>query len=185
MLDLLKRPLVGYALSALLLTGILTSMVYARVQHLRHGREIIMSIRPVDPRDLFKGDYVRLAFNVARPPGNIAPPNKAMWRGDKQIGTAMYVLLEKTAIEGDWKVVSETAKPPVAAANQVVLQADNTYDLRFGIERYYVPEGTGPKLEDQARTGKLAAIVAVDAKGRAAIKGLMLDGKVIHREPLL
>jgi uncharacterized membrane-anchored protein len=56
------------------------------------------------------------------------------------------------------------------------LGANNGYD---------VPEGTGPKLEGQARTGKLAAIVAVDAKGRAAIKGLMLDGKVIHREPLL
>jgi uncharacterized membrane-anchored protein len=174
MLDLLKRPLVGYALSALLLTGILTSMVYARVQHLRHGHEIIMSIRPVDPRDLFKGDYVRLAFNVTRLMSKVA---------DR--GPAMYVLLEKTAIEGEWKVVSETAKPPVAAANHVVLQADNTNDLRFGIERYYVPEGTGPKLEGQARTGKLAAIVAVDAKGRAAIKGLMLDGKVIHREPLL
>ena len=48
-----------------------------------------------------------------------------------------------------------------------------------------MPEGTGPKLEDQARTGKLSAIVAVDARGDTAIKGLKLDGRTIHLEPLL
>jgi uncharacterized membrane-anchored protein len=179
MLEILKRPLVGYGLSALLLTGILAGMVYDRVQHLRHGREIVLNIRPVDPRDLFKGDYVRLAFDISRLQPPVQTPTHAR-------GEPVFALLAKGAADGDWTVMSVTAARPAVVANQIALHAKlNGTWLTYGIERYYVPEGTGPKLEAQARSGKLAAIVAVDAKGRTAIKGLMLDGKTIHIEPVL
>ena len=50
------NPLAGMALSGLLMTGILGYMVQDRVSLLRTGREIVLPIKPVDPRDLFKGD---------------------------------------------------------------------------------------------------------------------------------
>jgi uncharacterized membrane-anchored protein len=102
-------------------------------------------------------------------------------------GTRAFVTLQQSTADDVWSVAAVTPQRPAnVAANQVVLAAKVYYSrLTYGIERYYVPEGTGPKLENQARTGKLSAIVAVNAKGEAAIKGLMLDGKKIYDEPLL
>ena len=56
--------------------------------------------------------------------------------------------------------------------------------VRYGIERYFVRQGEGPKLEAAARSGKLAALVAVDKAGNAAIKGLIIDGKLQYEERL-
>ena len=39
-------------------------------------------------------------------------------------------------------------------------------------------------LEDKVRTGDLRVIVAVGGSGKAAIKGLVLDGNVRYDEPL-
>lgn len=169
-----------YLTGALLLTVILGAMVVDRVQHLRHGREIVVAIRPVDPRDLFKGDYVRLDFDITPPTlpyrDGFAPHDRA----------DVYVTLAPRDGEGQWRVNALSPALPNVTPQQVVLKAKLTGSrLRYGIERYYVPEGTGPKLENDARTGKLAAILAIDARGRAAIKGLKLDGRVIHREPPL
>ncbi len=181
MIELLKRPVAPVVATAILLTGILGAMVYERVQHLRTGREIVLPIRPVDPRDLFKGDYVRLGFDIANP----KPELLAAYNSRRDV--PVFVLIEQGSTDTAWTITSVTEqRPTTVAANQIVLSAKANYRvLQFGIERYYVPEGTGPKLEDQARSGKLAAIVAVNNKGKTAIKGLMLDGKKIYDEPLL
>jgi uncharacterized membrane-anchored protein len=181
MIDLLKRPAALFAMAALLLTGILTSIVAARVAHLKNGREIVLNIRPVDPRDLFKGDYVRLGFDISQA---TREQMKDLFAASH---TPVYVLLDEAGTEGAWRIASVATIEPKASTSQIVLRAvaSGSGWLRYGIERYYVPEGTGPKLEDKARTNKLSAIVAVNARGEAAIKGLKLDGKPIHVEPLL
>ena len=65
MIERLKGPLAGIVASAVLLTGILGWMVVDRVRLLAAGREIVLPIRPVDPRDLFKGDYARLGYEIS------------------------------------------------------------------------------------------------------------------------
>ena len=56
--------------------------------------------------------------------------------------------------------------------------------VRYGIESYFVPEGQGRRLEELAREKKLAARIAVDGRGNAAIKGLVIDGVLQYEEPL-
>ena len=62
----------------------------------------------------------------------------------------------------------------------------STFDatVRYGIESYFVPEGKGLELERMVQDRKLAAVVAVDRHGKSAIKGLMIDGRVVYEEPL-
>jgi uncharacterized membrane-anchored protein len=62
--------------------------------------------------------------------------------------------------------------------------AANLVNVRYGIERYYVPEGSGREIEDLGRNAerRLSVVVSVDAGGNAAIKRLMLDGKVLREE---
>ena len=43
-------------------------MVIDRVRLLKTGREITLPIVPVDPRDLFRGEYVRLGYDIGRVP---------------------------------------------------------------------------------------------------------------------
>jgi uncharacterized membrane-anchored protein len=55
---------------------------------------------------------------------------------------------------------------------------------RYGIEQYFVPQGEGRRLENLAREKRLAARIAVDSGGNAALKGLVIDGKLEYEEPL-
>ena len=57
--------------------------------------------------------------------------------------------------------------------------------VRYGIENFFVPEGTGRDLEKLVGEKKLAALIAVDDDGNAGIKGLIVEGKRVYEEPLL
>ena len=181
MMDILAKPAARIALAATLLTVMLGWMVVDRLSLLRSGREITLKIIPVDPRDLFKGDYVRLGYDISR-------VDKSKVEGPElQRGERVFVTLEQADQTAPWMIakVSRT-RPATVAANQIVLTAKGSYNqLTYGLERYYLPEGTGIAMEDKARKGVISAIVAVNARGQSAIKGLIIDGKTIYEEPLL
>ena len=61
-----KVPLVWRALATALLLGlVLLALVEQRARILRGGTEIRLRTVPVDPRDLFRGDYVILAYPIS------------------------------------------------------------------------------------------------------------------------
>lgn len=170
---------------AALQTAVLGWMVAERIALLKGGREVVLPIAPVDPRSLFRGDYVRLTYEVTRVPGRLL-------EGEVTSGEPLYVTIERRA-DGAYAPVSVSREHPgVAGPGRVVLQGRlmhrraGAHDLflRYGIESYFVPEGTGLELEKMAREQKLAAVVAVDRHGKSAIKGLMIDGRLVYEEPL-
>ena len=59
-----------------------------------------------------------------------------------------------------------------------------TLRVTYGIESYFVPEGTGRTLESERNKERVSVVIAVRGDGRAAIKALQLDGKTIAREGL-
>lgn len=179
-------------LVAVVMSAILGWMVWDRVSLLRHGREIVLPVTPVDPRSLFRGDYVILGYAVTQAPAPAIAGHPAPARA----GSRLFVTLEQEP-GGDWKAISTSSSHPgVATGNRVVLQGKSqtgfwrssstpTVRVRYGIESFFVPEGKGLDLEKAVRDKKIAARIAVDGKGRAAIKGLLVDGKPLHDEPLL
>jgi uncharacterized membrane-anchored protein len=56
--------------------------------------------------------------------------------------------------------------------------------MRYGIERYYVPEGEGRVIEDSQRDLQITAVVAVDDTGTAVMKALRDNGEQLYQEPL-
>jgi uncharacterized membrane-anchored protein len=188
----LEHPLAPVAAAAALLTLVLGWMVVDRVALLSSGREIVLAVRPVDPRDLFKGDFARLGFDIQRLDQSLVPETRD--RGTAPTGfdaasRTVYVTIEEQP-DKSWKPVAvDDRLPKGLAANRValkgVMRPPYGRTVSYGIERYFVPEGTGNRIEDLARKSKLEAIVAVDGKGRAAIKGLVVDGKRVYEEPLL
>jgi uncharacterized membrane-anchored protein len=187
MIDRLSpKSWLAIAIVALVQTVVLAGMVYGRVTLLRDGREIVAEVIPVDPRDLFRGDYVILGYAFGR--GQVPVPEGTR-RGDR-----IYVTLREAAPE-QWEVVSASADrlPPPDPSN-VVLSGivDYLYEaqgqppkaqIRPRIESYFVPEGTGRALEQKVRDKKISAVLSVGASGEVAIKALVVDGQRVHQEP--
>lgn len=190
MINLSPRSWLAVALVAFLQTAALATMVYGRVSLLRDGREIVAEVIPVDPRDLFRGDYVILGYAFGN--GEIPVPKHTV-QGDK-----IYVTLKPAAAAGQWEVVSaskDLSSP--ADTSHVVLKGIVSYvgqpvandlpkaQVRYGIESYFVPEGTGREIEQKVRDKKISAVLAVGKSGDVAIKALMVDGQRLAEEPLL
>lgn len=173
--------------------AVLGWMIWDRTSLLASGREIVLEVIPVDPRSLFRGDYVILGYDISRfklPAGSTPPGRNAPF----------YVTLRKG--EGsNWQAVAGATEPPAqVGADEVVIRGRVEYatnpgpdqrqepvvvGLNYGIESFFVPEGTGRELEKMVGDKKLSALIAVDAAGQAAIKGLISEGKRIYDEPLL
>lgn len=187
------------ALVAVIQTGVLGKIVWDRDRLLKTGREIALPVTPVDPRDVMRGDYVILGYDITQIPLPSATESSNL--GTVRRGDAVFVTLQPTPDRG-WLVTGLANEYPAqAATGEVVLKGRVTHapplDVRapstagqkisvhYGIERYFVPEGTGGKLEADVREKKIQAIVAIGPDGTAAIKGLMIDGQRHEAPPLL
>src|ERR1043166_5098507 len=110
--DFISRvpPLLRYSLAALLLCGLILATVVERAAILRSGQEARLELTPVDPRDLFRGDYVVLGYRI----GTInIPPNvpTSFTRGQQVFVTlrpdannmsrAVAISAERPAVTGD------------------------------------------------------------------------------------
>jgi uncharacterized membrane-anchored protein len=193
MLNLSSKALLGFVTVAGLQTAAIGWVVADRITLLKTGREVVLPIIPVDPRSLFRGDYVRIDFPITMVASDLFAKTDEPRRA-----ATVFVTLQR---EGEsWKPVAVADKRPRVGADQTMLagrlahnwhnwwpvgQGPSMVRINYGIERYYVPEGKGLELENAARDKKLAVVVAVDGNGRSAIKGLIVDGRLAYEEPLL
>ena len=183
-------------LTAIAVVGLVQSlvigwMVWDRVSLLSTGREIRAAVVPVDPRDIFRGDYVTLGYGFTTG-ADIALPD-----GARQGDTVYAVLASQGASEWSLSGVTDEVPAKLAEGNVVLkgivdsVRRGNASGpstvgrLRFGIERFYVPQGEGVAIEQQVRDKRIVAVLAVGSDGKAALKGLEADGKWIAQEPLL
>ncbi len=187
----LIRPLFAAILVALLQTAVLGYMIESRASILRNGTDVVLKTIPVDPRDLLRGDYVILAYDIS----TIAP-DKVIGGFPKEATDArMSVRLEKQP-DGFWTVSEASFSPLPAKAGSVVARTQPIFyyptpdapqlavRVDYGIERYYVPEGEGLVLEEARNASALSVTASVDDTGRMQIRLIAVDGKPLYEEPL-
>ena len=165
-----------YILAMLLPLSVLMVRPLTPAAVLMFGQEIQLSTEPVDPRDIFRGDYVTLSFSIERFDESLLSEGDKMELfgrlGRQDDVPTVYVALGPDG-EGVWQPTGIYTKPPDAG---VYLRAsangfridDITLDYGDYLRRYYVKESTGRDLEDAARLGKLTALVKV-WRGRAVL----------------
>ncbi len=166
-------------------TLILGWMVVDRVTILNSPDVVTLKSEPVDPRDLFRGDYVTLTYAITTLPLTAI-------NGDMNWKTDQTIFVELAATKDDWQAIAAFHNDKVPAAGNKVIRGkidylDETRNIarvKYGIERYYVPEGEGRTLEDQRNKRALTVDVALANDGEAAIKGIRIDGKPVYQEPL-
>ncbi len=145
---------------------------------LRVGQVILLETQPVDPRDLLRGDFVRLNYKISDVPHErfFAPP----MNGELPAGTTVFVALTPAGTNEFYQLARASTEWFTPASNEVILRGTvaqswrnsaNSVHLEFGLEQYFVAEGTGNPH------GKLTVQAAVTKSGHANIKEFFVDGK--------
>ena len=165
-----KVLLVTAAVQLLILVG----MIAKRAVPLVTGQTVLVKVQPVDPRDLFRGDYVILSYAFSRVPVDSVEGLSIAERGRKSEGRTVYVPLVLDSDRVHWRADKVTVVKP-AAGPFLKGQMSRYGSLKFGIEAYYLQEGTGLRYEQAIRNRQLSAELAVTSSGHAALKGLRIE----------
>lgn len=162
-----RRPIVFWLVVAAQLLVVLAFAGWKEIS-LRIGQEIVLETVPVDPRDVFRGDYVTLRYRISQVDCNAS------------VGSAVYVPLRRSGdvwgldLHGYSSLSYQDAaeRGDVVLRGQVTRSTASSCDVAYGIESYFVPEGTGGEIE-RVRGG-LKVRVSVDGFGNAMIRDLIL-----------
>jgi len=161
----------------ILVLGLQTAWIlgttFVEERGLASGTVVLLETRPVDPRDLLRGDYIILNYKINDIALSMFSPAQT---NGLPTGTTVYVVLEKHA--DFYEAVKASTEPIPSIAGQVVLRgrtrawwSETNVHLEYGLERYYVSEGHGNPQ------GKITVQAAVPSSGRAQIKAVLVDGK--------
>lgn len=193
----MKRGGLMLVLAALVVSalqiGFLSWTIFARAAVLRDGRELLLKVEPIDPRDWLRGDYVRLNYEARTVPASLVE-NRGT--ADSTRNGDVHVRFGRDA-DGYWRVRAASLGVPLGAPagpDEIDVLAtasagwslppDGSLTVDYGINRYYVPEGEGRAIEADMRERPFGILAAVGPDGRAQIKALMDGQTPLYEEPL-
>lgn len=187
-----KKLLLAALVVALAQVGFLSWIIMGRAAVLRSGQDVLLKVAPIDPRDLLRGDYVTLDYEIRDVPVAIVSnaPKGTFMSQDGQI----FVRLGKDE-DGYWRARSASLGEPSgpAPAGEVdlkgtvsggwSLESGGSYRVAYGMDRYYVPEGEGKVIETDMRDRPFGVLAAVGRDGVGQIKALLDGQTVLYEEP--
>lgn len=145
------------------------------------GTQITLRTVPVDPRSMFRGDYVMLGYEAG---SNI--PFAQLADEKNELPSSAYVILERKGEVYEKVAVSRTQ--PALKEGQVCLRGVNQWVFRDtpspvnlvfpDIAQYFVEEGLGRELETARNAHRLLVDIAVSPSCVAVIKGVHLGAEV-------
>jgi uncharacterized membrane-anchored protein len=168
-----KSLALKYIAIAVLPLGVLLWQPAVNFTALTLGERVLLRTRPLDPRDFLRGDYVTLDYDISNIPEELMPeevlPDEE-FEGVFQRDLYVTLKLDEDGI-GSVSGVS-LARP----SGGLYLEGNlywrwGSYNVRYGLGVYYVPEGTGREIEDAVRKGDVLADVRI-FRGRGVLKNL-------------
>jgi uncharacterized membrane-anchored protein len=151
------------AAAVVLQLSILVAMILGRTVPYVGAQTVLLRVEPVDPRDMFRGDYVTLGYEISRIPGRKFEP-----------GQTVYVTLVPETDGRHYRAGEFLADPP-ASGIFIWGIAQAAGRATYGIESFYVQEGTGHDYENAVRNRRLWAEIALDSRGTPALKRLVIE----------
>ncbi|PCJ17110.1 MAG: hypothetical protein COB02_14740 [Candidatus Cloacimonadota bacterium] len=145
------------------------------------GKEVLLKVVPVDPRSLFRGNYVILNYDFSRFSSKklIETPNRKLMRG-----TAIYVKLKK--INDTYTIDRASLSPfkegifikgklkyPVYFSSDKKRVKNRDISASFNIEAFFTNKSKAKQLELKRNQKKLKARVFILPNGKAAIDSLI------------
>jgi uncharacterized membrane-anchored protein len=170
------------------------------------GTRITLKTLPVDPRDILRGDYITLRYDINNLNLNSFKTDIDLNNFFLQNGDRIYIKLKGT-LDKDleifspdknvfwnknvlWTPVEVTRKKPNIMRNSLITDLSivirgtvtnvdyqyKTIKVNYGIENYFVPEGSGTNIQNLSGKG-LDVNVIIDRFGSAIVNKLYLNGE--------
>ncbi len=146
------------------------------------GTEITLRTVPVDPRSMFRGDYVTLGYEAAA-----GIKYSEVSAGEDDVVQPVFLVLEK---KGDiYERVAVSKKQPALKEGQVCLRGNVSMWINQGsiqsvavsipdLAQYFVEEGIGRELESARNAHRLLVKAVVSPSCMAVLKGVVLGPEV-------
>lgn len=188
-----KRLIVSALVLALVQIAFLAWIIAGRAAILRNGTEVLLKVEPIDPRDLLRGDFIYLGYEISRIPVKLIA--NAPTDGYVSHNGPIVVRLKKDT-DGFWhpttawldKAPNEAAQGEADIVGHLYYgwdsaSLDATVSPDYGINRFYLPEGEGLAIQNDMRVRPFAIKAALAKDGTAQIKALMDGDKTLFTEP--
>lgn len=177
------RILAAGLVLALLLIALVLSENRARAA----GREVLLPMEAVDPRDLLTGHYVALRLTQRLAPGQPCPDEATRFRQGRWLGlkAGRFVRVAATR-DAALAAGADTAVRGGAYCSRMAFGGaeGNAVTLDIGVDRFHADQRQAQAIEAALRarlpdgSGPPAlAVVSVGEDGRARLKGVVIDGK--------
>lgn len=143
---------------------------------------IILETQPRDPRDLLRGDFVVLQYDFARQSWNDNGFSDS-FLANAHAGDTAYVTF---SVANDRRATPQNIshkKPKHGIFLKGKVYGKNAWnrEIRFGIERFFVPAGKGIALEKAQRKNALEAEIAINPQtGKGLVVDLLVGKKHVN-----
>lgn len=163
----MKKGYSKYITLFAILAVLLLALAIKPVLTVAFGEDIYLQTRIYDPRDIFRGDYIHLSYEISEININkVDEALKKMIEGNEyEENQEIYIVLNLE--EKYHQVVKVTLTPPKEG---IYLKAKGAYIWRkddavlmvnYPWDKYYIPENTGKALEEKMRHNESYARIKV------------------------
>ncbi len=153
----MRSVAVRVAVVALVQLALVGVAVAPRLSARLTGDEYRFTVAPVDPIDPFRGAYVDLSYPDLRLDDE--PADEGNGKG------TVFVTLEEAG--GVWRAAGYSRQRPDAMP--YLACEDHGWQLRCGIESWFLPQDEAAALQEDVAGGSMVAVVKVDGRGNAAL----------------
>ena len=164
----MSRPVVGVWLVTAIWLVVAGGLWAFHDYQLRNGTEIALKTAPVDPRDLLRGDYVVLRYDVSR----LTPAeDRQPWA----FAADQVVYVPLIEAQGEWVADGLERYPPedrLYLRGRIRSSGTDWAEVVYGIESFFVPEGEGLRYEEARNRDRLWAVLSVSPHGVGYLKRL-------------
>ncbi len=177
----LRKLAIVVAVQLLILFGVLGFKQYTILT----GTTVLLKVQPIDPRDLLRGDYATVRYDISR-----LSPDDVAWDQDapRCCNAPVYVELQRRD-DGYWTAIAVHGDRHHTRDGTVVIKGhsqgpnygdrygttSSPIEIRYGIEQIFIPEGSG--VDIPSGSGHTVAVeVKVDRFGNAVPRHFVIDG---------
>lgn len=134
---------------------------------LLYGKEIILQTIPVDPSDVFRGDYVTLRYEAEEVPRGMVEKDVITELEKGRYDVTVYVSLEKkNGVHTPIKVAFQKPKAGIYLKGKLNYIGPNREQnevayIRYSLDKYFVEDNTGLEWEKASNQGEILAKVKV------------------------
>ena len=133
---------------------------------LAFGREIRLRAQPVDPLDVFRGNFVVLRYEIS----SLEVSNPV--RGGERVCVRLH------EVDGAWSGRFAQPEPDgtaICGRARADAEPGETVPVEYGIETYFASAERAQELEEEIAGGDLVVVVDLDDDGSARIERVEVE----------